>query len=70
MEWITTSTILRDLRDYANQSAWQGFVFRQPFAQRGQLRRAADKARDSLWHALAEFVLRGIRGIQRVAPYR
>lgn len=39
MDWITTSTILTDLSDFTNQSAWQHFVerFRAPivrFAQR------------------------------------
>ena len=28
MEWITTSTIIRDLRDLSNQTAWRSFVDR------------------------------------------
>lgn len=28
MEWVTTSTIIRDLRDLSNQTAWRGFVDR------------------------------------------
>ena len=35
MEWVTTSTILHDLRDYANAAAWQSFVdrFRGPIVR-------------------------------------
>ena len=35
MDWVTTSTILRDLRDYENQTAWQSFVerFRDPLVR-------------------------------------
>ncbi len=28
MEWVTTSTIIRDLRDLSNQTAWRSFVDR------------------------------------------
>lgn len=28
MEWVTTSTIIRDLRDLSNQTAWHSFVDR------------------------------------------
>ncbi|NIP92857.1 MAG: sigma-70 family RNA polymerase sigma factor [Akkermansiaceae bacterium] len=28
MEWVTTSTIIRDLRDHSNQAAWGSFVDR------------------------------------------
>jgi RNA polymerase sigma-70 factor (ECF subfamily) len=35
VEWVTTSTILRDLRDHANASAWTSFVgrFRDPIVR-------------------------------------
>jgi RNA polymerase sigma-70 factor (ECF subfamily) len=35
VEWVTTSTILRDLRDYANATAWSSFVgrFRDPIVR-------------------------------------
>ncbi len=35
MEWLTTSTILQDLTDFANQSAWQQFAerFRPPIVR-------------------------------------
>ncbi|MBD3162537.1 MAG: sigma-70 family RNA polymerase sigma factor [Candidatus Eisenbacteria bacterium] len=35
MEWITTTTLLRDLRDYRNDTAWNRFVqrFRGPILQ-------------------------------------
>lgn len=35
MEWITTTTILHDLRDYSNQSAWERLAarFRRPIVR-------------------------------------
>lgn len=55
MEWTTTSTILRDLRDFQNQGAWNLFAarFRRPlvhFARRLGLSEidAEDAAQESL----------------------
>ncbi len=35
MDWVTTSTILEDLRDFSNEAAWRHFVgrFRGPIAR-------------------------------------
>jgi len=35
MEWLTTTTILHDLRDFGNNAAWEGFVsrFRSPIVR-------------------------------------
>ena len=57
-EWITTSTILHDLRDFGNASAWNRFVarFRPPlltFAERAGL--SASDAQDLAQEALAAF---------------
>jgi RNA polymerase sigma-70 factor (ECF subfamily) len=55
MEWVTTSTLLRDLCDYENRTAWERFVerFRGPiaaFARRAGLNHsdAEDVAQESL----------------------
>jgi len=65
MEWLTTSTILRDLRDAENHPAWERFVerFRSPLlglARRGGLSRedAEDVAQETLI-AIADSVRRG-----------
>jgi RNA polymerase sigma factor (sigma-70 family) len=35
MDWVTTSTLLRDLRDFRNEAAWERFVrrFREPIVR-------------------------------------
>jgi len=58
MEWLTTSTILQDLSDYANRAAWERFSrrFRPPilrFARKLGLSEA--DAEDAAQEALAAF---------------
>lgn len=62
VDWLTTSTILRDLRDYANEGAWTRFVerFRRPvvrFARQTGLDAAAaeDVAQEALLAFAAAF---------------
>lgn len=65
MEWVTTSTILRDLRDTSNDRAWRSFVdrFRTPVvrfaaAQGVPATQAEDVAQETL-AALAESLRTG-----------
>ncbi|MBK7403317.1 MAG: sigma-70 family RNA polymerase sigma factor [Phycisphaerales bacterium] len=58
MEWITTTTVLHDLRDFANEDAWGRFVgrFRAPIASFGRsLGLPGPDAEDLAQQALTEF---------------
>ncbi len=58
MEWITTSTILHDLRDYGNRAAWSRFVerFRSPIVRfAGSMGLSAIDAEDVAQETLLAF---------------
>ncbi len=58
MEWVTTSTILHDLRDLSNQTAWRGFVdrFQEPVVRFvARMGFGEDDARDVAQESLAAF---------------
>lgn len=58
MDWVTTSTIIRDLRDLSNQSAWHDFVdrFHGPIVRFvGSLGFSAEDAEDISQESLAAF---------------
>jgi len=58
LEWVTTSSILQDLRDLANQTAWHGFVerFERPLTNFvSRLGFGSDDARDVVQDSLVAF---------------
>lgn len=58
MEWITTTTVLHDLRDFSNEAAWGRFVghFRLPIASFGRsMGLSSLDAEDLAQQTLAEF---------------